>query len=513
VSLSENIPRYYDDENVYTEIGEKIVVPDAGTYIISPANLLNQNVSNLSMPPDDDPMYVAEAAFFAGDNNSLVLVSNSRPSMSMQAAGASLNLTQSIFLNEGSSVPYVNVPAAAELVTSSPILPHQSDFTVILAAKIKGPLAPPTETQILCSLSGDTETHAFYIRNSTQREGVLQFFVGEIHELALPRLETPEQALIIGVRVAHTSAFVSVLSVFINGRLAKNYYLSENVNNKSVGLAGILKIGDTTNSVDCMELARLTLHHGALSDSECYQMSRHLSFSKALNVDSDWLARNAAAISIHQSTASTLGSMPAVSGYAQGNSLYALTNPNAGTRPELEDGLQKFIGTTSFLQTGIFPAALEPVGVILNVRLPNVGAGAALTPNPLLELRDATGQSLGAIRITVPTANSVRFELAPEGPDQPNEGAVCTLSNVSSSSDIRLALTLDRGLLSLLATVGTSSASTSIERISLLSPRQVVLGRAANNVSPIPFHLSHVATTSNVPSFYTIYNIFQDLIG
>lgn len=257
------------------------------------------------------------------------------------------------------------------------LLNYANDYTLVVAGNF--PL-DQTATNYFFNTTGNVNIYPVSFGNNTTQLNTLVYNLGEPHYI--PYVQS--QGIYV-FRVSFTTAFVSVLDVFFNGRKIYTRAISATLTDFALGLGGLLNFGNSGNSSSfSMQMMGMTAYTQAFPDQQCIDLSKVYNFTKQVlssgtsipfpsSIDSIISAPSNSATSISASV-SSFGTAP-----------FTLVQPTSGNQPVYQTTYNaitlptynlKFSGATSWMGTSVtIPAIHSNVyGTFAIAYVPNVSA-------------------------------------------------------------------------------------------------------------------------------------------
>lgn len=220
------------------------------------------------------------------------------------------------------------------------------DCTLVFSADI----VPGDSTSKYLEFTGNNSVYSMAISNSPI-VGNLSITCGEVH--TIPYLAARGVYV---VRISQTSAFTSYLDVFMNGSNIYSRPFSSSLTAKSLGLAGLLRLGDSTNTASTMSIHHLSWYDFALSDDDCFLQSQYIattcgllptiSITSDLILSTDFKVRYIAA-------AGTISDLPTSTNVL--GAPYSLSQSNAANKPLFNSYSTfnyRFVNSVAYMDSG-----------------------------------------------------------------------------------------------------------------------------------------------------------------
>lgn len=141
---------------------------------------------------------------------------------------------------------------------------------------------PPDQSTLtrLLSFSGTSIIHSM---NITSQRGKMLISHSEDHHVPM---YADSSASVYVIRIRNSSAIISTLDVFLNGKLIYSAQSPSDFsnNNKSLGIGGHITIGSSLNT-SSFNLVHLSAYRNALADSECIALAQQLNHMKNLSIE------------------------------------------------------------------------------------------------------------------------------------------------------------------------------------------------------------------------------------
>lgn len=153
------------------------------------------------------------------------------------------------------------------------LLNYANDYTLVVAGTF--PL-DQTATNFFFNTTGNVSIYPMSFGNNTTQLNTLVYNLGEPHYI--PYVQATG---IYVFRVSFTTAFVSMLDVFFNGRKIYSRAISTTLTDFALGLGGLVNLGNSANSSSfSMQLLGMTAYTQALPDQQCIDLSKIYNFTK-----------------------------------------------------------------------------------------------------------------------------------------------------------------------------------------------------------------------------------------
>lgn len=271
----------YDSSKTYAASLPFACIDSAGiVYSTSPTSSLeSHSISNSA----NYKLAIESAMVSTGTNVSKIPVRLGRSSgasfIVLEPESANVPTLTSLATVNGVSVNKVNFSGAQTLATPSASHDDSSainmpwDCTLVMSADI----VPGDTSSKYVEFMGNSNVYAFSVANSAV-VGNLAVSCGETH--LVPLLNSRGVFIF---RISQSSAFTPYLDVFFNGANIYSRPYSGTVTAKSLGLAGLLRVGDSANTSSTMSLHHLSWYDCALSDQECLLQSQYIAVTSGLS--------------------------------------------------------------------------------------------------------------------------------------------------------------------------------------------------------------------------------------
>ena len=200
---------------------------------------------------------------------------------------------------------------------------YPNDYTIVLAGTFP---IDQTGSNKFFSLAGTSQIYALSFGNTILQTGALVYDLGEPHYIPYV-----QDTGVYVFRVSFTTAFTSLLDVFFNGRKMYTRAISNTLTAKSLGLGGLMSLGDSANTSSfSMSLLSMIAYAQALSDQQCVAVSKSINFVKqVLPLGTPIPYPNYAIMANPSNSATTIAG--SISLY--GTSPFDLHQPTSGNQP------------------------------------------------------------------------------------------------------------------------------------------------------------------------------------
>lgn len=270
----------YDSATTYAASTQFACIDTAGiVYSTSPTSILQSD--RMSGSPNYQ-LAIESAVLSSGSNVAKIPVRLGRSAggafIVLETESANVPTISSLATVNGVVINKVNFSGAKTLAT--PLASHDDssainmpwDCTLILSADI----APGDTVSKYLEFLGNSSVYGFSVANAPII-GNLAVTCGETH--TVPILNSRGVYIF---RISQSSAFTTFLDVFFNGANIYSRPFSNTLTAKSLGLAGLLRLGDSTNTSSTMSVHHLSWYDYALGDYECFLKSQYIAVTSGL---------------------------------------------------------------------------------------------------------------------------------------------------------------------------------------------------------------------------------------
>lgn len=227
------------------------------------------------------------------------------------------------------------------------------DCTVVYC----GTIVPNTDTSSkYFEFTGNSAIYPFSLANTPVARSLV-LTCGDVH--TIPYMSSGGVYVF---RISQATSFTSYLDVFFNGTNIYSSPFSNTATAKSLGLGGILRLGDAANTSSSQVVNHLSWYDYALSDAECFEISQYIAVTlglSSLNIRSDAAFLADAVVSYASATNSSASSWAPT---AASPVAYIFSQSSPSLRPTFTGGYASynflFSSAQSFLDSGAINGAL-----------------------------------------------------------------------------------------------------------------------------------------------------------